>query len=209
MNKNKITVNINGNEYIIKGEESEEAMLRVASYVDEEIRKLTAINNKLNPTFAAVLSALNITNELFKLKTQYEELKVNSQDPIRKLNELRSVHEKSLSDNIRLQKELDERNRELSEIKYELGSLKSQYESLHSEYMAKGEDLSKSYRECELIRREKDNKQKELERVKVELSEAKRRLIELQNQLMENQIELVKVKKEFDEYKLGIGQDSK
>lgn len=60
-----IKVKIFGSEYPLRGE-SEEMTRKVASYVDEMI---TAIHNKIPeqpPLTVAVLSALNITEDLFK-----------------------------------------------------------------------------------------------------------------------------------------------
>jgi cell division protein ZapA len=63
--RKSIRVKIFGSEYPLRGE-SEDFTRRVASYVDEMI---TTIHNKIpeQPTLTvAVLSALNITEELFK-----------------------------------------------------------------------------------------------------------------------------------------------
>lgn len=207
MDKNKVTVNINGNEYIIRGEESEEEMLKIASYVDGKIRDMTLKNIKLNPTFAAVLSALNITNELFKLKIEFEELKSSSQDPIKQLNELKIEFNNVVAQNVKLQDQGDTYSKDLSKSDEELKNIKEQYESIYNDYVNKNEELSKSYREFELMRREKENKQKEFERVKIELSESKYKLIDLQNQLLQNQIELVRIKKEYDEFKLNYSHE--
>jgi cell division protein ZapA len=65
MDKKSIKVKIFGSEYPLRGE-SEEFTRRVASYVDEMIN---TIHGKLpdQPTLTvAVLSALNITEDLFK-----------------------------------------------------------------------------------------------------------------------------------------------
>jgi len=65
MDKKSIKVRIFGSEYPLRGE-SEEFTRRVATYVDEMI---TTIHDKIpeQPTLTvAVLSALNITEDLFK-----------------------------------------------------------------------------------------------------------------------------------------------
>jgi cell division protein ZapA len=65
MDKKSIKVRIFGSEYPLRGE-SEDFTRRVATYVDEMI---TAIHDKIpeQPTLTvAVLSALNITEDLFK-----------------------------------------------------------------------------------------------------------------------------------------------
>ena len=208
MDKTKVIVNINGNEYVIKGEESQEEMLKIASYVDKKIKDLTSLNNKLNPTYVSVLSALNITNEFFKMRKEYEEFKNSSLDPIKQLSELKLKNNTTLKENNKLQEQLDIYSNDFEKGNIQLKNVQEQNENLNNEYMNKSEELSKSYREYELMRREKENKQKELERVKLELSESKYKLIDLQNQLLQNQIDLVKTKKEFDDLRINYRQSS-
>jgi cell division protein ZapA len=208
MDKTKVIVNINGNEYIIKGEESQEEMLKIASYVDKKIKDLTSLNNKLNPTYVSVLSALNITNEFFKMKKEFEELKSSSLDPIKQLNDLKVKNNSTVKENSKLLQQLDIYSKDVEKSNLELKRIQEQHENLNNEYASKNEELSKSYREYELMRREKENKQKELERLKLELSESKYKLIDLQNQLLQNQIDLVKTKKEFDELRINYNQGS-
>ena len=75
MNKmNKVIVNINGSEYPMVGSKSEEHMLRVARYVDQEIRKITTANPKLSTSSASILSAINIADVFFECCDENEEL---------------------------------------------------------------------------------------------------------------------------------------
>ena len=67
--KNRVKVTIMGEEYILKGSSSPETMVRVGYYVDRIMRNLTDTNNHMSSHKIAVLAALNIADELFKLKT--------------------------------------------------------------------------------------------------------------------------------------------
>ena len=71
---NKVIVKINGSEYPMVGEKSEEHMLRVARYVDQEIRKITTANPKLSTSSASILSAINIADVFFECCDENEEL---------------------------------------------------------------------------------------------------------------------------------------
>lgn len=203
MSVNKVTVNINGNEYIMVGEESEEEMLKIASYVDKRIKDIASRNTKLNLTYASVLSALNITNELFKLRKEYQEFRTISQDPVRQLSELKIEYNNLIKVNARLEEQLSKSAENSEKGNHELIDMKRKYEDIYNDYTNRNEELSKAYRDNEIVRREKENKQKELERAKIELSESKHKLLDLQNQLLQNQIDLVKIKNEFDEFKLS------
>ena len=71
---NKVIVNINGSEYPMVGEKSEQHMLNVARYVDEEIRRISEANPKLSASVVAILSAVNIANELFECGEENDKL---------------------------------------------------------------------------------------------------------------------------------------
>jgi len=71
---NRVKVKINGEDYYIKGTVSEEYIRQVARYVDKKMHDLEQNCSKLNRTQLAVLAAINITDELFKLKQEYDEL---------------------------------------------------------------------------------------------------------------------------------------
>ena len=63
---NTVTVTINGIEYNLRGKEDEKYLLDVAAYVDTKIREISGSNKKLSTSSAAVLTAVNIADELFK-----------------------------------------------------------------------------------------------------------------------------------------------
>ena len=68
---NTFTVSIMGDEYIIKGNDSPEYMQEIAGYLEKTIEAITANNQKLNKCQTAVLAALKITDELYKLRQKY------------------------------------------------------------------------------------------------------------------------------------------
>ena len=69
----KVKVNISGEDYCIKGAASQEYIKKVAKHVDDEMYKLYQTYPNLSRTRIAVLAALNITDELFRLREEYEE----------------------------------------------------------------------------------------------------------------------------------------
>ena len=81
-----IKVKIFGSEYPLRGE-SEELTKRVAGYVDQMIN---TIHNKIPeqpPLTVAVLSALNITEDLFKEREKQRWLSSHVEEEISKMNE--------------------------------------------------------------------------------------------------------------------------
>ena len=70
----KITVNINGVDYNLKGKESEEYLRDIASYVDERIKEVLGKNPMLSISQASVLAAVNIADGLYKSDDQIRKL---------------------------------------------------------------------------------------------------------------------------------------
>lgn len=70
---NRVKVTINGEDYYIKGQASEEYIKQVAKYVDRKMYELERKYPNLSQAKLAVLAALNITDDLFKLRQEYEE----------------------------------------------------------------------------------------------------------------------------------------
>ena len=100
---NRVTMNICGEEYTFVAEESTSYMQKVGSYVNGKMKELLA-SAKVGRTDAAVLTAANIADELFKEREAGEGLRRQ------------------------LKQYLDEANRaknEVSELKRELFKLQS------------------------------------------------------------------------------------
>jgi cell division protein ZapA len=88
-NKKRIVVNIMGTQYTMIGKESEEYIQSVAMYVDKRLRDTQKRNGMLNNMMVAILTSLNITDELFKLQQEYEVLKKEASKPSKELEDAR------------------------------------------------------------------------------------------------------------------------
>ncbi len=66
--KNRVTVNIMGEEYVLRGSSSTEDMYRVGRYVDQLMKSLAEKNIQMSKQKIAVLAALNLADELIKFK---------------------------------------------------------------------------------------------------------------------------------------------
>lgn len=72
--KHVVKVSIVGEEYTLRTEAPPEHTQAVAAYVDQAIRKIISGSNMVESHKAAILAALQITDELFKAREQAEEL---------------------------------------------------------------------------------------------------------------------------------------
>ncbi len=70
----KVTARIMGEEYTIRGRVSEEHILRIARFVDEKMLQISEAYPKLGTSRIAVLTALNLADELLKIRDQYDQL---------------------------------------------------------------------------------------------------------------------------------------
>lgn len=71
--KNRTSVDIYGQQYVIVGTENSSHIRLVASIVDDKMREISSKNPSLDTSKLAVLTAVNAVNDYLKLKEQLEE----------------------------------------------------------------------------------------------------------------------------------------
>ncbi len=87
----KITkVNICNNEYLIKGNEAEEYIEKLALSVDKKMCAIIRENPKMSTSMAAVLTAINISDDYFKERDQANTQKALMDDMEKKLKDQQS-----------------------------------------------------------------------------------------------------------------------
>jgi cell division protein ZapA len=67
-------VYILGQKYTIKGDAPEEYIRELAAFVDKKLKDVYGASPNITPVKASILAALDIADELFKMKNQQEEL---------------------------------------------------------------------------------------------------------------------------------------
>lgn len=172
-NKTKVTINILGVDYNVITEQDAGRVKEIASFVDSIVKTTKASSPQMTTLHAAILSLLNVSEELYEAKENLDELKSkeddykNSEETARQLEvckqELIDTTTKIKAAKSKLEK-LQLENDELNDM---LDEYKDKYNALRTEY---------------------------------ELN--KRTLNDLQNKFLENQIELVKARKtllDFDD----------
>ncbi|MEW6001288.1 MAG: cell division protein ZapA [Nitrospirota bacterium] len=68
-----VEVYILGQRYNIKGDAPEEYIRKLASYLDEKLKEVYNSSPNITPVKASILAALNIADELHRLKNEQEE----------------------------------------------------------------------------------------------------------------------------------------
>lgn len=125
--KNKVSVRIAGNEYILCGGESAEYIQRVALYVDQKMVEIMQANHTLSTSMASVLTSVNVVDEMLKLsevkQSLEEELKITKktmQETKQEKAKLTQQLKKADEENRHLILELTRREAELTEVRNSL-----------------------------------------------------------------------------------------
>ena len=107
---NRVVVNICGEEYTFIAEESASYMQRVGAYVGDKMQEVLS-STKVGRTDAAVLTAANITDELFKAQTAAEQLRSQIKGYLDEASKAQSEVSELKREVFRLQQRLDSRNK--------------------------------------------------------------------------------------------------
>ena len=116
--KNDIKVVINNKVYTLSGQESEDYLQNVATYINGKIAECQSSEayRRFNAEYQNVLLALNIADDYFKAKTQVEKLEREIEQKEKEIYDLKhdliSNQIKAESDE-KARKELEEQNKEL------------------------------------------------------------------------------------------------
>ena len=107
---NRVVVNICGEEYTFIAEESASYMQRVGAYVGDKMQEVLS-STKVGRTDAAVLTAANITDELFKAQSAAEQLRSQIKGYLDEASKAQSEVSELKREVFRLQQRLDSRNK--------------------------------------------------------------------------------------------------
>lgn len=164
--KHRMTINILGIDYQVLTDDEPDRVAMIASFVDQLIRETKRSVPYITNMSASILAALNLSEELYRIKDELELYKeketefqvlINYKD---KLTEaLKELEENETKNNV-LQNRIERIEIENDELNELLDEYKEKFNALRTEY---------------------------------ELN--KRSMSEMQNKLLESQIELVKVRK--------------
>ena len=93
----RVETRIYDNDYIITGDATEDYISRVASYVDSRMRELSRTFPDASSKKLAILTAVNISDELFQLKENPQKNTQKSPEVEERARKLISLLDKSLT----------------------------------------------------------------------------------------------------------------
>lgn len=183
---NKMTVNIQGLEFTLKGEESEEHLERIGKTVDELISSMMQTNRKLNVSTAAILTSCNLVDGQFRMESTLEELQKSEE----RFNEEKQALLKEIEV---LKKTVGEKDAIISDLdKEESAGLKKK----ETEISKLGSELQLLKDSVKEYRDDNEGLSKVNKELKFELQSYKYKVLDLQNKLFENQMTITKDKKD-------------
>jgi cell division protein ZapA len=128
--KNKVTVRIAGNGYVITGSESPEYIQKIALYVDRKVLEITRRNHLLSTSMASVLTAINMADEMFRTNEELKNTTSDLSEIKKKYQELKEETQKIKAENAKLKEresqlriELTRRETELKEVRNTLNTI--------------------------------------------------------------------------------------
>lgn len=113
--KNRVEVSICGNRYTVMAEEPKDYILKVADYVDSAMRQMILDNPSLSTTMAAVLTAINICDEYFRVKGSTDNMRDQLQKYIDDAAAARNECRDAQIEIMRLRSEIKDMKRQLPE----------------------------------------------------------------------------------------------
>jgi cell division protein ZapA len=111
--KNKVELRIAGKDYTVVGTESVEYIHRVGLYVDKKMTDIMRASNKLSTSMAAVLTAINISDDFFKCYESEQNLKKELKKATEQLEKLKEENKELRHENVEL-------NNQNADLKLEL-----------------------------------------------------------------------------------------
>ena len=107
---NRVVISICGEEYTFIADESAAYMQKVGSYVSEKMEEVLS-SAKVGRTDAAILTAANIADELFKAQAASEQLRSQIKGYLDEAGRAQSEASELKREVFRLQQRLDNRNK--------------------------------------------------------------------------------------------------
>lgn len=128
--KNKVTVRIAGNEYVVAGSESPEYIQRIALFVDRKVLEITRKNHLLSTSMASVLAAINMADELFRASEELKNVAGDLSEIKKRYQELKSESQRIHTENAKMKEresqlriELTRRETELKEVRNTINTI--------------------------------------------------------------------------------------
>lgn len=111
--KKKITVSINGRNYTLRHDETDEYVHRISQFLNNKIAAVSRSGLQLGEQTAIVMSAITITDELFKTQKNFNTLKNEIKRIMDEYDKLKLEKQELEKQYLQISEELEELNKKL------------------------------------------------------------------------------------------------
>ena len=171
---NKVTVNIYGREYTLVSDKPKDFLLKIASFVDDEIKAVSELITNARKTDIMILACNNIAEKYFDSQNQKAEN--SSQEKLLETIEIQNREIASLKLQIE-QKDVKIQSLEMTDMSSE--SLKAQIEKIQSSYEEKLAVSNEKQKELQSLN---DDIQNQFYNLQLKLAQTEEKLQTLQDQ---------------------------
>lgn len=131
--KNKVEVKIHGKEYTVVGTEPHEYIQKVAMYIDKKMYEITNMNDRLSTAMVAVLSAINVADDYFKVSMDAEQLRAQAQQYADELEKCTARLKEAEKENVRLKENINILQIDLAKKETELKDFINNFDYSHKD----------------------------------------------------------------------------
>ncbi len=123
--KNKVTVRIAGNEYVISGAASPDYIQKIALFVDKKLQEISRKNHLLSTSMASVLTSINLADEMFQLSESLKKADFELSEIQKKFGALKEENERLKADNTKLRENETHLRIELTRMETEVREVRN------------------------------------------------------------------------------------
>ncbi len=182
---NKVNVNIFGKDYTVLGEEDPERIARIAAHVDKKMNEISGVAKDIPLSSVAVLSCMQITDDLFTAREEKEELARTNEQCQADVQHYMQLWEEAKNSFVEFKADSQKDTQELRDT---------------------ADNLRARLRETERQLEEAQRAQEEVQQVAKEdagreVEEAKKQYNDLENNYFDLQMENIRLKSELEKLK--------
>jgi cell division protein ZapA len=176
--KSKVAVEIMGHQYTMVGEEPEEYLHSIAVHVDKKMKELNKKSSIMNNAMLAVLTALNIADDYFKLKRELEIALKEANKPEKELEDARYRMRKA-------GEEIAGYKAEINNLKQQLSNSQEEASNIYEEWLKVQKETKDAKARIQMLEEQKKELEMQLSRAKGEQKRLKSELEDLKQRKQE------------------------
>lgn len=199
--RNRVSVKIYGQEFIISGDQPRDHIIKVADYVDRNMHDLAATIPSCSVSSLAVLAAVNCADEYYRSMEQLDNLKIKNQQLEKDAQHYVQLWDEAKKSFLQYKEDAqvaleqkEELQRRINEKVYECKDILNAHNELKERFIA----LQRKY---ESLKTKVEAQEEDKESSISVIGELEARCKEMENNYFDLQMENIQLKAELERYK--------